>query len=226
VKRTQKLRLYKYCGAAKWALQAIENHTLKVATDKDINDPFEILPVALKKKDQRKYVRKLRQLFFQKAGVISFTANWHHPLMWSHYGDNHRGLCLGFDVPAGLVLKVDYIRERPIPKERVLPDGSVELQLPSINTFAQTKSKHWDYEDEYRLLPNIEKQVRQNKFPIIYDLPEEISLREVIVGPLSTTSVSETVSKLRHPNEVDVFQSRLAFKKFKVVRQKNKKLWN
>ncbi len=24
---------------------------------------------------------------------------WSNPVIWAHYGDKHRGLCLGFEVP-------------------------------------------------------------------------------------------------------------------------------
>ena len=32
-----------------------------------------------------------------KRGVLSLAAKWDCPLMWSHYADEHRGLCIEYD---------------------------------------------------------------------------------------------------------------------------------
>ncbi|MDW9570209.1 DUF2971 domain-containing protein [Sinorhizobium meliloti] len=31
-------------------------------------------------------------------GIVCLSDNWQHPMMWSHYADRHRGICLAFDV--------------------------------------------------------------------------------------------------------------------------------
>ena len=33
--------------------------------------------------------------------ILCFSRNWDNLLLWSHYGDRHMGVCLGFDIPAG-----------------------------------------------------------------------------------------------------------------------------
>jgi hypothetical protein len=34
---------------------------------------------------------------FAGRGVLSLAARWDNPLMWSHYADEHRGICIEFD---------------------------------------------------------------------------------------------------------------------------------
>ena len=71
--------------------------------------------------------------------------------MWAHYADSHRGICLEFAV-----------RSDPTFFTEALP-VRYEDQYPSFNHFSSTKqerseksfltkSKHWEYEQEYRIV--------------------------------------------------------------------------
>ncbi|WP_060446883.1 DUF2971 domain-containing protein [Serratia marcescens] len=41
-----------------------------------------------------------RELLLQyEKGVVSLAQRYSCPLMWSHYGDQHRGICIGYTVP-------------------------------------------------------------------------------------------------------------------------------
>ena len=33
--------------------------------------------------------------------ILCFSRNWDNLLLWSHYGDSHTGVCLGFDIAEG-----------------------------------------------------------------------------------------------------------------------------
>lgn len=47
----------------------------------------------------KEFCHKLKNLMFPRAYSLSFTKNksLSNPVMWSHYSDNHRGICLEFD---------------------------------------------------------------------------------------------------------------------------------
>ena len=102
--------------------------------------------------------------FFDKTLVCSLTTQKGHPLLWSHYADGHRGLCLGFDTknsPFRLALKVSYqdrypTRHHPIidPMQRGFEDRSI----------LATKSKVWSYEDEYRVVDHPLSEIRVGEF--------------------------------------------------------------
>jgi hypothetical protein len=39
-------------------------------------------------------------LMEKRFTLLCFSADWSHPLIWAHYSDKHRGLCLGFEIPS------------------------------------------------------------------------------------------------------------------------------
>lgn len=91
------MRLYKLYPA-KWGLAALEKRRLKITTSEDINDPFELAAVQLGNRTLRDVFNEHCKAMFRKFGVVSFCRRWSNTVIWSHYGDAHRGLCLGFDV--------------------------------------------------------------------------------------------------------------------------------
>ncbi|XTZ39902.1 DUF2971 domain-containing protein [Salmonella enterica] len=114
-----------------------------------------------------------------ELGVISFTEGYNNPLMWAHYGDEHKGVVIEFDFNepffAGsthnidgraarfkpdfmgtcfeLPEKVDYRRELPDFKrpELAAPDTMQEFHWNKFyKTVLFTKSIDWLYEQEQR----------------------------------------------------------------------------
>lgn len=87
-------------------------------------------------------------------GIVCFSGMLDNPLMWSHYADNHRGICLMY-MPdrdlSGLLSahhEVRYSREYPRIRMVDLPKiGSV-----GVESLLLTKSNDWRYEYEYRLI--------------------------------------------------------------------------
>lgn len=87
--------------------------------------------------------------FINKVGVCSFTTNFDNLLMWAHYTESHKGLCLGFDVTQDpdlfdVPLQVQYA---PYPVYNHLTDSS-QLAYKVL----ATKSDHWAYEEEVRVM--------------------------------------------------------------------------
>ena len=60
-------------------------------------------------------------------GVLCFSRGWHNPLLWSHYGDKHRGVCLGFDVPNAHIVHVSYNSSRLLAAASKLLGGGPEF---------------------------------------------------------------------------------------------------
>jgi hypothetical protein len=98
----------------------------------------------------RKFLGGLSQSFQReicKRRIYCLTPDACSVLMWSHYAENHRGICLEFHLGNGLFLrarKVIYCSAYPIwvPQEmRATADQAI-----------LTKSKDWEYEQEWRLI--------------------------------------------------------------------------
>lgn len=87
----------------------------------------------------------------KRFGVLSLTPYYNKYLMWSHYADSHKGFCVEFNTRlvvesvAGHFQKVEYSENIPYFSIR----DSLEDEL--MTKLIYTKSKLWDYEDEYRL---------------------------------------------------------------------------
>ena len=47
-----------------------------------------------------------------RFGLLCFTKHWRNPVLWSHYADTHRGLCLGFEVDDTVSVRVRYTAKR------------------------------------------------------------------------------------------------------------------
>lgn len=76
-------------------------------------------------------------------------------LMWSHYGDKHRGICLEFDAsksPVKDARKVTYKDSPQLIGPSMLNDGPAMLEV-----VLTSKSHAWIYEDEYRVLARNKK---------------------------------------------------------------------
>ncbi|NDP48093.1 MAG: DUF2971 domain-containing protein [Sulfuriferula multivorans] len=92
------MRLY-HLTTAEYAISNIGLRRLKIARFGDLNDPFELLAAELEDKDFRKAVKSWKNEFHNTKGLLCFSESWHNPVLWSHYADKHRGVCLGFDIP-------------------------------------------------------------------------------------------------------------------------------
>ena len=69
--------------------------------DYEVDDPEQLL---LGQYVQEELLRRYNK------GVFSLAERANCPLMWSHYGDQHRGICLGYSVPDDAVRDIHKIR--------------------------------------------------------------------------------------------------------------------
>lgn len=80
-------------------------------------------------------------------GICCFCATPRNPILWAHYADEHRGVCLQFDVAADVAaftsLEVKY--DDAFPTTSVFDDSNAGALLPFLR-----KSTDWSYEREWR----------------------------------------------------------------------------
>lgn len=78
------------------------------------------------------------------------------PLMWSHYGDQHRGICLGYSVPPTCadVYKVEYGGSRLVRASDLVGmlDNDSEASDRVNRAVLLRKAKPWSYEREWRVI--------------------------------------------------------------------------
>lgn len=92
----------------------------------------------------------------KEMGVLSLTKKRDPILMWSHYADKHRGICLQFDTSvseATSVLRgampVRYRKRIPVLRYFRL---STKLDVDMAYDTAARKSEVWKYENEWRII--------------------------------------------------------------------------
>jgi hypothetical protein len=143
-----------------WSNYLLRNHS-----------PLEINQLIKDKKIKRKknyYIlnrnkinNELREEVFEKSPhrVCCFSATKLNILMWSHYAENHEGICLCFrshkkgnghfltlDSKPYILFPVKYAKEKP-KKVNML----YEEQYQKLMDFSLTKYSDWNYETEYRI---------------------------------------------------------------------------
>lgn len=93
---------------------------------------------------------------FRGQGVLSLAKNWNCPLMWSHYADQHQGLCIGYEVDRDQqdkIQPINYVQDRRIAtsaiEKWIMKDCKIAKKQVS-ETYFYCKASHWEYEKEYR----------------------------------------------------------------------------
>ena len=203
-------RVYHF-APEKWALCDIHKQRLKVATFDKMNDPFELLGIHLGDKDIRQKYRQWRKCIADKWGVLCFSRDWRNPLLWSHYADSHKGICLGFDVPTHLLRAVKYQQYR-LPSKHWTGNNE-------ITPLMWTKFTRWKYEKEQRWFVKLQDCLSEREL-YFWPFGEELSLREVVVGTRCQLSKSLLETRLGNiKDDVKLTKTREAFKTFRIVTQ-------
>jgi hypothetical protein len=108
-------------------------------------------------------------------GVCSFSEKYEEQLMWSHYTDSYKGVCLVFDRE----FDDKYLGISKVLYRNTLPKIFWDSQDKVIESIFFTKHKRWSYENELR------KVVRANNLQV----PLEDSERSVEFTPKSLIGV-------------------------------------
>lgn len=212
------MRVYHFLPA-QHAVEDIEKRRLKIAQLDDLNDPFELISLELSDRALRKVYRSFVKDMAQRFGAICFSKNWRNPVLWSHYADKHRGVCLGFDVPDQFLMEVNYAGERLSKKIHgdLAYGGLEEKDMQEILT---TKFKDWEYEDEVRVFLRLEDRDSETGF-YFKTFCDDQTLRQVILGPRCSVTKAALAGPLAgEANKVEIIKARMAFTKFEVVRSK------
>ena len=157
-----------------------------------------------------------REQICERFGLLCFSERWKSILQRSHYGDHHRGICLGFEVT--------YIKEKfgPVTYQvaKLEFPGKEHLDLNFMKKMLRTKYQGWEYEKEWRVfieLENAEWSDAANCSLYFAEFGKELALREVILGAGCKVPLSEVQDALAEYSEpVEVSQIRLVESEFRL----------
>ncbi|KAB8036631.1 DUF2971 domain-containing protein [Janthinobacterium aquaticum] len=120
------------------------------------------------------------ETYLDNTGILSLASSWENILLWSHYANQHKGICIGFDSEKDIFLaaqKVIYSSDFPI---IIRPDDSPDVMLEK--TFLR-KSKCWEYEDEWRVLKPTWNKIKKEDLNRRKINPKVAKLMESSNGP-------------------------------------------
>ena len=196
--------LYKYRSLQdNYTLRNIKNHLLYFSHPNIFNDPYDCNPQILDTEyrishQTKLYIhdgasmipaecisgslnisydlqKRISQQILNRYSICCFSSISDSILMWSHYADYHRGICLVFKPKEDMMFfkgcaKVVYSKYR------------ANYSLGNNNTHTHLITKHidWQYESEYRIIElNTSLSLDDNYQPMVYN---HKALAEIIFG--------------------------------------------
>jgi hypothetical protein len=212
------MRVFKFLET-KHAMSNVEKNRIKISRIADLNDPFELRPLNVSHKPElRRILDSWREAMDTDHGLLCFSRTWHDPVLWSHYGDKHRGVCLGYELDASLAEPVRYRRTRINPRLDKNKTLIRDTQLTQDMLF--TKYERWQYEDEIRVYSSLDHHTVDELGHYYYECNDKLALREIYLGPLCEAEMEhfrKLVTGLGAA--VHVKRTRLAYSKYSVVAQ-------
>ena len=112
------------------------------------------------KKDLILWEQKLSDSLNSNFKICCLSTEYKNKLMWSHYADSHKGICVEYDFSSKAVnksqpLPVYYSHTRPKFPWKAVIEESTEAKRQGQICFMQallTKDKVWSYENEWRMV--------------------------------------------------------------------------
>jgi len=190
--------------------QALTKFVVRYAAQKGENS-FE----ELKEKFTNEIIRKVKDAR-NNALISCFSKRYDSILMWSHYGDKHKGICIEFERPEKDFLDVKYSKKRckfdlEDTTRRVLgymlSNEEVDVNdkglIRCISEPFIVKSLDWQYEEEVRciLSPNSEGVIVGDELSL-YTMPTRIT--KIYIGCKVDTKSNEYEELLRIANERNI----------------------
>jgi len=160
---------------------------------------------------------------YKEFGMCCLTPKKDNLLMWAHYGSNHEGFCVGLDN-----LKLKEFREELAYRDILITQEKIryEKSMPQINFYSAaledgwyekimellcTKSTHWKYEEEYRL-------IYWHKVDISIPLDPDIFAEVVLGCRISKKNQSMIIDKVKNLNpKIKIYQAIKAESDFKLL---------
>ena len=117
----------------------------------DFNDPFD------------PYYKRFSTIIkeeLKKIRISCFTEDYDNLLMWSHYGDNHKGICFGYKFEdihmddSTFFEKIIYkeLKTNIEIDEMLKMSVKIKNEVLTISEVYLRKHKNWEYENELRLI--------------------------------------------------------------------------
>jgi hypothetical protein len=211
-------RVYKFTSA-QYGVSNLKNNRLKLSTIDDLNDPFDLAPLDITNPDIENRLDDVIVHFRNTRAILCFSRNWDNLLLWSHYGNSHKGICLGFDIPDG---DRDVIYQPNVLQIRYQEDINFDI----ADRLLHTKHESWSYEQEVRMFVNLIDPPDSNGLNWI-EFGPRLVLKEVIIGAQCDQRESKDVEEAvrSHGNGVTCWWAGMRKDAFLLVKHDHPPYW-
>ena len=229
--------LFKYKPINQFTLDIIANHRIYYPLPESFNDPFDTRCSFKEKKGmihitdpqkidaafagqntsgmgvfkRKDFTNEITQFQnrLKSFGILSLAETAKDILMWSHYADDHKGICIELERSPDNELgnsestrKVAYAQSYPSLTPKSL--GSAHEIDAALKRVLYTKSKQWTYEDEWRNFKDTGGKV--------YSLPGEI--KSLTFGCRVSDMDIDIIKKLVIGSNIALYQASLKENEF------------
>jgi len=148
------MKIYKYQSININLLKSLQKKMIWYSRIDQLNDPYELFFID-------NSGTEIYTNFRKSLCVCCFSKNKDEVLMWSHYGDNHKGICLEWEIDfekmKGSLFEIDYNNEiTTLQKVDRLQSGHLSINIKTNGRFLLSKFKTWAYEEEIRIFKIVE----------------------------------------------------------------------
>jgi hypothetical protein len=188
-----------------------------------------------KEKFKEMYNKNMVKLVRRQFIIFCLARHYDNILMWSHYADEHRGICIGYQTTnfshsKTIECDIKYLNEKmhpypylPLSKVKYSEKKPKEFNVIKENAdelvaFIYTKAKSWEYENEYRIILNRDA-IRKN--PIYINQKE---IKEIIFGLRVDTKIQDNMMNeiLRKRNDIKFYRMNIIGGEFVLNREQIK----
>jgi len=166
------------------------------------NDPFDCCPPIMSEAPigvipnavSEAMSRSVQAAISEIHGIACFTPHADSVLMWSHYGADHKSVCVGFDTEKLLKLAPTNSEGNKLYDDFSTVNYDVERPTDEENALYTTKASDWAYEEEVRLISS-KKAGTPDWGPGVWCIPVE-AICEIVLGARMTKESRRLVVKM------------------------------
>lgn len=219
LKERDEIIVYSFRKYSVFTLEDLINKTITVVRPSKMNDPFDSIADLWRKTEFLKNItggkghedlldRSMNYFRIRSFQADRKTYSTNDDLlqsvkMWSHYADNHKGLCIKFR------LKEKFFRDINEKDSSVLRIAPVEYKEQSVIDKSMktldayfVKNKEWEEEGEVRLL-SYNPHTEEDHYAV--PMGDDAKIEEVIFGYLCQDDCKKTIYNLLSPKGVSFY---------------------
>ena len=129
-----------------------------------------------------------------KYGICCFSHSYNSQLMWAHYAEQHKGICVGFDTN---LLKTDGVEFRDINYRLVPPTVNILGTEEEFLQQASSKYIEWSYEKEIRAIKKFDQVLPDDDNNRKWIINKE-AIQYVLMGYRTSLEQSQEISTCYH----------------------------